>query len=145
LPLGMDAAISSQMPIASRLRPAETFEDGEVVGESDRGQTKGIERIEQVRGRLLAMTPKNFEFFVKDLLLHCGFTDVCVTRFSADGGGDVNAKAGGRFWMFVNTQVLLAKRWLHSAGRKEVAELRGSLQPFARVTSSSRRGIYCLS
>jgi len=103
LPLGMDAAISSQMPIASRLRPAETFEDGEVVGESDRGQTKGIERIEQVRGRLLAMTPKNFEFFVKDLLLHCPFTDVCVTRFSADGGGDVNAKPGGRFWMFVNT------------------------------------------
>jgi restriction system protein len=25
-----------------------------------------------------------------------------------------------------------AKRWLHSVGRKEVAELRGSLQPFAR-------------
>jgi restriction endonuclease Mrr len=32
-----------------------------------------------------------------------------------------------------------AKRWLHSVGRKEVAELRGSLQPFARgavVTTS---------
>jgi restriction system protein len=25
-----------------------------------------------------------------------------------------------------------AKRWLHSVGRKEVAELRGSLRPFAR-------------
>jgi len=28
--------------------------------------------------------------------------------------------------------VLQAKRWLHSVGRKEVAELRGSLQQFAR-------------
>jgi restriction endonuclease Mrr len=32
-----------------------------------------------------------------------------------------------------------AKRWLHTVGRKEVAELRGSLQPYARgavVTTS---------
>ena len=27
-----------------------------------------------------------------------------------------------------------AKRWIHTVGRKEVAELRGSLQPFARGT-----------
>jgi restriction endonuclease Mrr len=27
-----------------------------------------------------------------------------------------------------------AKRWMHTVGRKEVAELRGSLQPFARGT-----------
>ena len=35
--------------------------------------------------------------------------------------------------MFENTLVQVqAKRWLHSVGRKEVAELRGSLQQFAR-------------
>jgi restriction endonuclease Mrr len=52
----------------------------------------------------------------------------------------VNARAGGRIWTFENTLVQVqAKRWLHSVGRKEVAELRGSLLPFARgvvVTTS---------
>jgi len=52
----------------------------------------------------------------------------------------VNARAGARIWVFENTLVQVqAKRWLHSVGRKEVAELRGSLQPFARgavVTTS---------
>lgn len=36
-------------------------------------------------------------------------------------------------WAIANTVVQVqAKRWLHSVGRREVAELRGSLQPFAR-------------
>ena len=73
-------------------------------------------------------------------MLHCGFSGVCVTRFSADGAVEVNAKAGGRTWIFENTSVQVqADHWLHSVGRKEVAELRGSLQPFARgvvVTTS---------
>jgi restriction system protein len=76
---------------------------------------------------------QHFECFIKDLLVHSGFSDVCVTRFSADGGVDVNARAGSRIWVFENSLVQVqAKRWLHSVGRKEVAELRGSLQPFAR-------------
>jgi restriction system protein len=86
------------------------------------------------------MEPRGFEFFIKNLLVHCGFSDVCVTRFTAHGGVDVNARAGGRIWIFENTLIQVqAKRWLHSVGRKEVAELRGSLQPFARgavVTTS---------
>ena len=82
---------------------------------------------------MLAMEPRRFEVFVKELLLHCGFRDVCVTRFTADGGVDVSGRTGGRIWIFENTLVQVqAKRWLHSVGRKEVAELRGSLQPFAR-------------
>jgi len=89
---------------------------------------------------LLALEPRNFELFIKELLLHCGFSDVCVTRFTADGGVDVNATASARIWVFENTLVQVqAKRWLHSVGRKEVAELRGSLQPFAKgavVTTS---------
>ena len=81
----------------------------------------------------MALEPKDFELFIKDLLLHCGFLDVCVTRYSSDGGIDVNARTGVRLWIFENTLVQVqAKRWLHSVGRKEVAELRGSLQPFAR-------------
>jgi hypothetical protein len=140
LPLGVDAAISNQILTASRLLVAEDSDDDDIIDESSHQQTENIERIEQVRGKLLAMAPKNFEIFLKDLLLHCGFSEVCVTRFSADGGVDVNARAGGRIWIFENTLVQVqAKRWLHSVGRKEVAELRGSLQPFARgavVTTS---------
>lgn len=52
----------------------------------------------------------------------------------------MNARAGARMWVLENTLIQIqAKRWLHSVGRKEVAELRGSLQPFARgavVTTS---------
>ena len=126
--------------MASRQRMVSTSDDDEIVDESVRPQTENVERIEQVRGKLLAMEPRSFEFFIKDLLVHCGFSDVCVTRFTADGGVDVNARTGGRIWIFENTLVQVqAKRWLHSVGRKEVAELRGSLQPFARgavVTTS---------
>lgn len=140
LPLSIDAAVSTKLLIESRLRAAANSDDDEIVDESCHQQTENIERIEQVRGKLLALEPRNFELFIKDLLLHCGFSDVCVTKFSADGGVDVNAKVGSRIWIFENALVQVqAKRWLHSVGRKEVAELRGSLQPFARgavVTTS---------
>lgn len=132
LPLPLDAAISSQTLVASRLLAAE-FADDDIIEATTRQETESIERIEQVRGRLLAMEPRKFELFVRDLLVHCGYSDVCVTKFSADGGVDVNARAGGRIWIFERTLVQVqAKRWLHSVGRKQVAELRGSLQPFAK-------------
>jgi HJR/Mrr/RecB family endonuclease len=140
VPLASEAAISSRILIESRLLGGDNSGDNEIVGQSDHQQAESFQRIEHVRGKLLAMEPKSFEFFVKDLLLHCGYSDVCVTKFSADGGVDVSARAGGRIWIFENTLVQIqAKRWLHSVGRKEVAELRGSLQPFARgavVTTS---------
>lgn len=140
LPLAMEAAISTQMLTAARRIATEASGDDDIIDESSRHQATNIEGIERVRGRLLAMAPNNFEIFIKDLLLHCGFSDVCVTKFSADGGIDVNARASGRNWIFENTLVQVqAKRWLHSVGRKEVAELRGSLRPFARgavVTTS---------
>jgi HJR/Mrr/RecB family endonuclease len=133
LPLAAEAVMSSQVLVTSRLQAVNNAEDDEIIDKSGHVQTGNVEQIEQVRGKLLAMEPRNFEFFIKDLLVHCGFSDVCVTRFSADGGVDVNARAGGRIWIFENTLVQVqAKRWLHSVGRKEVAELRGSLQPFAK-------------
>ncbi|MBC7821024.1 MAG: restriction endonuclease, partial [Planctomycetaceae bacterium] len=58
--------------------------------------------------------------------------DVEVTRYSQDGGIDVNARPGLSVWpirhLFVQVQ---AKRWLHTVGRREVAELRGSILPHA--------------
>jgi hypothetical protein len=133
LPLADEAAISSRILLDSRRNGVRHRDDDEIMDQRDHQQAGDFERIERVRGRLLAMEPRNFEFFVKDLLIHCGYSDVCVTKFSADGGVDVNARAGGRIWIFENTLVQVqAKRWLHSVGRKEVAELRGSLQPFAK-------------
>ena len=138
--LAGEMAISNQVLSASRVERANSPSDDEIIGQDDHQQAENMKRVEQVRGKLLGMEPREFELFVKDLLIHCGFQDVCVTRFSSDGGIDVNARVGGRIWMFENTVVQVqAKRWLHSVGRKEVAELRGSLQPFAKgavVTTS---------
>jgi HJR/Mrr/RecB family endonuclease len=138
--LAGEMAISNQVLSTSRVERSNSPSDDEIIGQNDHQQAENMKRVEQVRGKLLGMEPREFEIFVKDLLIHCGFQDVCVTQFTADGGIDVNARVGGRIWMFENTVVQVqAKRWLHSVGRKEVAELRGSLQPFARgavVTTS---------
>lgn len=133
LPLAADVTVANEVIVASRLQEGSGSADDEIINESGAPQSADVKRAEEVRGRLLAMEPRRFEVFVKDLLLHCGFRDVCVTRFTADGGVDVNARTGSRLWIFEDTLVQVqAKRWLHSVGRKEVAELRGSLQPFAR-------------
>jgi len=132
LPLAVDVRVSNEILTASRLEAANNPDD-DIVDEGHDQRTENIERIEKVRRSLLSMDPKRFEFFIKELLQHCGFLDVCVTRYSSDGGIDVNARVGPKIWIFENTLIQVqAKRWLHSVGRREVAELRGSLQPFAR-------------
>jgi HJR/Mrr/RecB family endonuclease len=140
VPLSLEAVLSRDILGASRLLTVTNPDDDEIVNESEHQKSENIEQIEYIRGSLLAMEPRKFELFIKELLLHCGFSNVCVTRYSADGGVDVNARVGSRIWIFENTLVQVqAKRWLHSVGRKEVAELRGSLQPYARgavVTTS---------
>ena len=105
-------------------------------------KTTGLQatEAEQIRRRLLQLPPQNFERLIKNVLERTGFERVSVTRFSQDGGVDVNAHAGGHIWPLKNLLVQIqAKRWLHSVGRREVAELRGSLKTFARgvvVTTS---------
>jgi HJR/Mrr/RecB family endonuclease len=140
VPIAQDMLVSNQTLIDSRKVSIDDGDDDEIISKSATERTDSIEKLEHVRVKLLAMEPKRFEIFIKELMLHCGFTDVCVTKFSSDGGVDVNARAGIRMWLFENNLVQVqAKRWLHSVGRKEVAELRGSLQPFARgvvVTTS---------
>jgi HJR/Mrr/RecB family endonuclease len=140
IPLSIDSIISGHLLTNSRRLNLNDRDDEEIVTENDHQQTDITAHIEHIRVRLLAMDPRRFEFFIKDLLVHFGFTEVCVTKFGADGGIDVNAKAGIRMWVLENTLLQVqAKRWLHSVGRKEVAELRGSLKPFAKgavVTTS---------
>jgi hypothetical protein len=95
---------------------------------------------ERIRSRMLLLPPERFEHLVRDVLQWSGFADVHVTRYSQDGGIDVNAIAGHNMWPIRNLFIQIqAKRWLHTVGRKEVAELRGSLLPHARgavVTTS---------
>lgn len=95
---------------------------------------------ESIRRSLLAVSPERFEYVVKDALTATGFERVSVTRFSGDGGVDVNAFAGPALWPYRGGLLQVqAKRWLHTVGRREVAELRGSLQPHAQgavVTTS---------
>jgi hypothetical protein len=97
-------------------------------------------QIERVRSRMLALSPEDFEHLVKDVLVCTGFSNVHVTRYSQDGGIDIIAHAGHTMWPIQSLMIQIqAKRWLHTVGRKEVAELRGSLQPHARgavVTTS---------
>lgn len=109
------------------------------IMEADRRQPDPVE-MERVRSRMLALPPERFEHLIKDVLIHSGFAEVHVTRYSQDGGIDVNAVAGQTMWPLRDLLVQIqAKRWLHTVGRKEVAELRGSLLPHARgavVTTS---------
>jgi hypothetical protein len=140
-----DQAISSSILLDPKTKSEVTEDDREVVSNPS-GQDEGEENkralilIEEVRGRLLMTTPRQFEFVVQEMLLKSGFERAEVTRYSQDGGIDVNAFAGRDMWPIQNLLLQVqAKRWLHSVGRKEVAELRGSLQPFARgavVTTS---------
>lgn len=95
---------------------------------------------EGIRRSLLGINPERFEHVVKEALTATGFARVTVTRFTADGGIDVNAFAGPLLWPYRDGLVQVqAKRWMHTVGRREVAELRGSLQPHAQgavVTTS---------
>jgi hypothetical protein len=87
---------------------------------------------ESTRRVLLSLPPVRFEHVVKKALEKTGFEQVAVTRYTGDGGIDVNATAGPNLWPYRGALVQVqAKRWLHTVGRREVAELRGSLQPNA--------------
>ena len=143
VPIEHDGVISSQLIVAARERDRSEVEDREIfstaVGTSQ-SEKEGAARIEEVRSRLLGVAPERFEYLIRDLLVKSGFESVAVTKYSQDGGIDVNALAGHEMWPIRGLHLQVqAKRWLHTVGRKDVAELRGSLQPFARgavVTTS---------
>ena len=92
----------------------------------------GANAMEEVRRRLLGQDPKRFETTVSELLVRTGFRDVKVTRYSQDGGIDIIARPGDSSWPMKHLLVQIqAKRWMHTVGRREVAELRGSILPHA--------------
>ena len=110
-------------------------EDREVVPdvcETSETSRSDLIEIENTRKQLLSCDPEKFEHVISDILKFSGFGRVDVTRYSQDGGIDINAHLEWTTWPLRHllTQIQ-AKRWLHTVGRKEVAELRGSLQPHA--------------
>jgi Restriction endonuclease len=117
--------------ILAHRRKETTVEDREVIEPPlDAEQNYGL--VESIRRRLLVYTPEEFEHVIKDLLIQTGFQRVEVTKYSQDGGIDVNAHPGQMSWPLSHLLVQIqAKKWLHTVGRKEVAELRGSLSPHA--------------
>lgn len=98
------------------------------------------EELEHTRCAMLSLHPQKFEELIRIVLERSGFSRVCVTQYSQDGGIDVDAYASGDNWPIKDLHVQVqAKRWMHTVGRKEIAELRGSLAQYARgaiVTTS---------
>ncbi|MCI0541046.1 MAG: restriction endonuclease [Verrucomicrobiales bacterium] len=117
-----------------------TFDNSPVVPSVAEPSIAAAASIEEVRRKMLSMPPHDFEHLVKRALEGSGFEQVEVTRYSQDGGIDVEAQTGSGLWPLRGTLLQVqAKRWIHTVGRREVAELRGSLKNFARgafVTTS---------
>ena len=82
--------------------------------------------------RMNELEPFAFERFVKSALVASRFREVRVTKKSSDGGVDVVARMPFSIWP-IETQIIhvQVKRWQRPVGRREVAELRGSLIPMA--------------
>jgi HJR/Mrr/RecB family endonuclease len=134
IPIKFEYEISSQLINDSIQNNVENDDDRKIINlVSEKISNDEIVKIESVRKKLLQLEPRGFEFFIKDLLLKYGFINVCVTKYSQDGGIDVIGETGMKMWIFEKLIVQVqAKRWRHSVGRKDVAELRGSLKPYAR-------------
>lgn len=125
--IDQDATLAEELFVRSvndRSRDLSDF----VVEETDDSAVIELS-LERVRSRLLALHPRDFEFIVKRAFDATGYKDAAVTRYSQDGGIDVVATFGQFGWPVRCWQIQIqAKRWLHTVGRKEVAELRGSLK-----------------
>jgi hypothetical protein len=113
--LVLTARPSKSNPLGKILPPA--YSSGEVI---------------EALGKMSAMSPRDFEYFIRDALLASDFREVRVTRQSADEGIDVVAKFPESIWTFPKQTIQIqAKRWKNSVGRKVVTEFRGSLSPRA--------------
>ena len=109
-----------------------SLDDREVANIDEQEVAPDFSVLEPIRKRLLSLDPRQFEHAIKSLLEQSGFDRVEVTQYSQDGGIDVNARPGKMSWPMAGLLVQVqAKRWLHTVGRREVAELRGSLQAHA--------------
>lgn len=90
------------------------------------------EDLDKTVSKMNHLEPFAFEHFVKGALVASRFREVRVTKKSADGGVDIVARMPLSIWP-IESQIIhvQVKRWQRPVGRREVAELRGSLLPRA--------------
>ncbi len=136
-----EVVVASEMLTAKEIAAASALDqlsdrtEREFLDQADSANDSlGLE-IEQMRCSLMNLHPRRFEQLVKIVLEKSGFANVAVTRYSQDGGIDLNARVSSNVWPLRDLHLQVqAKRWLHTVGRREVAELRGSLDLHARGT-----------
>jgi restriction endonuclease Mrr len=127
-----DKEIMQELLISTSKTVDDDREIVNIIDDNDNAAAIDLSLLEYTRKQLLACNPQKFEHLISDILIRSGFEDVNVTRYSQDGGIDINAKPDKKAWPLRHLLLQIqAKRWLHTVGRKEVAELRGSLQPYA--------------
>lgn len=81
---------------------------------------------ETLRNKLLSINPYEFEETIASLVRHTGFINVEVTKKSGDGGIDIKANLEHHFSPEIEF-FFQVKRWRHSVGRPDIANLRGSI------------------
>lgn len=80
----------------------------------------------KIKGRLLDLSPRAFEFFAGDLLAFMGLDSVVVTRQSGDGGIDAHCElvSGGILRVPAGVQV---KKWRQPVSRLDMDRFAGAL------------------
>ncbi len=118
------------IPIFNKLKEEVVEEDTKVENEIDEAtmaiEIDKLKDVERLKAKLMTVDPYKFEVVVSNLITHVGFSDVRVTKKSGDDGVDVNAILKNPVSTNLN-YLFQVKRWKHSVGRNEVANLRGSM------------------
>ena len=117
-------------PIYTRLKNEVTADDTKIKDTVEMLETNNeiekLKNIEMLKTSLMTVDPYKFELVVSNLISHVGFSDVKVTKKSGDEGVDVNALLKNPVSVDLRYSFQV-KRWKHSVGRNEVANLRGSM------------------
>jgi hypothetical protein len=137
IPIEQAAEISASVLARSRkMTPALDLERevGSLPGGEPEPDTTELNTdIEAVRSNLLQIDPRRFEQLIKDLMVRSGFVQVSTTRYSGDGGIDINAFVADADEFFAGTHVQAqVKRWRHSVGSVEINGFRGALNTTAK-------------
>lgn len=117
-------------PIYNRLKSEVTDDDTRVEDTArilkTNDEIEKLKDVERLKAKLMTVDPYKFEVVVSNLISHVGFSDVKVTKKSGDEGIDVNALLKNPVSIDLRYSFQV-KRWKHSVGRNEVANLRGSM------------------
>jgi len=117
-------------PIYSRLKDEVTDDDTKIENTArileTNDEIEKLKDVERLKAKLMTVDPYKFEVVVSNLISHVGFSDVKVTKKSGDEGVDVNALLKNPVSVDLRYSFQV-KRWKHSVGRNEVANLRGSM------------------